>query len=189
MSNQEIHVMCDFETLDTAPSAVVLSIGLVEFFPETQSLGREFYALFEVQGQLDMGRTISESTLLWWMKQSQEARREAFRKSDRRSVGEVLLDVNRFLEQCDGEPLIWGNGAAFDNTILSSLYAQWGIHQAYHFTSDRCYRTLKNLVPGVKLDQYGGVAHNALDDAKNQAHHAMILLDLINSSLPRGVLK
>ena len=190
---QEINVMCDFETLDTTPSSVVLSVGLVEFFPETQSLGREFYALFEVQGQLDMGRTISESTLTWWMGQSQEARREAFRESDllshRDSVAKVLMNINNFLDQCDGSPMIWGNGAAFDNSILSHLYAQCKISPAYHFTSDRCYRTLKNLVPGLKAENFEGVAHHALDDAKNQARHAMILLDLIKSSLPRGVLK
>ena len=189
MRKPETHVMCDFETLDTTPSSVVLSIGLVEFFPETQSLGREFYASFELQEQLSRGRTISESTLFWWMGQNQEARQEAFKESNRLPVAEVLTDVNLFLDQCPRRPLIWGNGASFDNSILSHLYAQWGIDQAYHFTSDRCYRTLRALVPGIKLERPYGVAHHALDDAKNQALHAVVLLDLINSSLPRGVLK
>ena len=37
------HIMLDLETLDTSPSAVVLSSGAVAFDPYTNALGDRFY--------------------------------------------------------------------------------------------------------------------------------------------------
>jgi len=68
-------------------------------------------------------------------------------------------------------------GSDFDNAILYAAYAASGLEQAWEYWNSRCFRTLKALVPHVKMEK-GGVAHNALDDAKNQALHAVKLFAL-----------
>jgi len=71
---------------------------------------------------------------------------------------------------------LWGNGSTFDNVILSNAYRAIGVKQPWDFWNDRCYRTLKSLYPHVKLER-SGVAHNALDDAKSQAMHAVRIIN------------
>jgi inhibitor of KinA sporulation pathway (predicted exonuclease) len=63
---------------------------------------------------------------------------------------------------------IWGNGAAFDNTILAAWFKHFNL--PWDFRKDRCYRTVKNMFPGVPY-QFVGTKHNALADATNQAEH------------------
>jgi exodeoxyribonuclease VIII len=70
---------------------------------------------------------------------------------------------------------VWGNGSDFDNAILSCCYGATGREVPWDFWHNRCYRTLKALRPGPKLVREG-TYHNALDDAKSQALHAIELL-------------
>ena len=69
-------IMLDIETLDTSPSAIVLSIGAVKF--NSVGLGDTFYVRLDSDPQLALGRTQSEATLTWWAGQSDAARKEAF---------------------------------------------------------------------------------------------------------------
>jgi inhibitor of KinA sporulation pathway (predicted exonuclease) len=71
--------------------------------------------------------------------------------------------------------LVWGNGADFDNPILAAAYRATGISQGWKPYNGRCYRTIKNLAPQVRLVRTG-THHNALDDARAQAQH---LLDIV----------
>ena len=67
---------------------------------------------------------------------------------------------------------MWGNGAAFDNAILSTAYALCEIEPPWIYWNDRCYRTVKSLnrsIPFIRL----GTHHNALSDAESQATHLM----------------
>ena len=70
---------------------------------------------------------------------------------------------------------IWGNGAAFDNVILRTAYERLGLKAPWNFWDDRCFRTVKALHPEVEYVK-SGAAHNALDDAKNQALYLMKVL-------------
>lgn len=48
------HIMIDLETLDTSPSAAIISIGAVKFDPATQTpLGDKFYLPVSIQSNLD----------------------------------------------------------------------------------------------------------------------------------------
>ena len=69
---------------------------------------------------------------------------------------------------------VWGNGAAFDNAILSTAYDICDWPQPWMFWNDRCYRTMKAQhrdVDFVRLGTY----HNALDDAESQAEHLLAM--------------
>lgn len=75
---------------------------------------------------------------------------------------------------------VWGNGAKFDLSILEAAYMTvpmfgLGVGVPWNFRKEYCYRTLKNLRPECQVTRRG-TAHNALDDAINQAAHAIQLL-------------
>src|SRR4051812_25387336 len=67
-----LDVMIDTETLDTKPTAVILSIGACRF-NELDIDSNGFYRAITIESNMDEGRTISASTLRWWMKQEPAA--------------------------------------------------------------------------------------------------------------------
>ena len=165
-----MEVMVDLETLGSGSNAVIISIGAVEFDPVTAIIGREFCENVNPQSCVDLGLKMDADTVMWWMKQTTEAR-SAF-KNPGRHLSAVLLDFATWFP--DGATL-WGNGATFDNVILSNAYKSAGLKQPWPYWGDRCYRTLKNLRQDIAMARTG-THHNALDDAKSQAQHAIQIL-------------
>lgn len=170
------NVMVDLETLGNGSNSAIIALGAVEFDPTTGELGREFYENIDAQSCVDFGLQMDVSTVMWWMQQSDEAR-AAFKK------GGVSLPV--VLAQFEGwlphDAVVWGNGASFDNVILSNAYRKTHGEQPWKFWNDRCYRTLKTLRPDIPFIR-GGTHHNALDDAKTQAVHAIAILQALEKS-------
>lgn len=168
-------VMVDIESLGTRPGCIVLSIGAVAF-DHRIGLGTEFYAVINQRSCEDAGLTTDRGTLAWWMRQSAEA--QAVLKQSRDGgelLGDALDQFSVYMRQFGPEVRVWGCGSDFDNVIVSHLYHVTGKRQPWKYPNNRCYRTLKNLVPGVEMER-GGTYHNALDDAKSQAAHAVRLL-------------
>ncbi len=101
-----MELMFDLETLDTKPSAVVLSIGAVvweaKYLPSEHKIKwyevDKFLRVLDIQKQLDSGRTVSQATLLWWMDQDPKAKAEAFDRN-REPVVESLDAFRYFAEQ------------------------------------------------------------------------------------------
>ena len=165
-----MNVMVDLETLGNGPTAVIIAIGAVEFDPATGELGREFYQVVDAQSCVDVGLVMDASTVMWWMQQDAAAR-GAFRDAGRH-IARVVMD---FAEWCPPKMKLWGNGAAFDNVILTSAYKAVCQPISWDFRSNMCYRTLRTLRPEIEMNRIG-TYHNALDDAKSQAIHAMAIL-------------
>ena len=155
--------MIDLETMGTGSNAAIIAIGAVKF--DHVGIVDEFYKVVSLESSVKNGMTIEPDTVLWWMKQSVEARKEFERKGG--SLCRVLLT---FYEWFGQDKPVWGNGASFDNVILSNAYKLTGLEQPWNFWSDRCYRTLKSLYPSIEVNR-SGTHHNALDDAKSQALH------------------
>lgn len=165
------NVMLDLETLGNTPNSVIIAIGAVKF--DREGLGSEFYAVIDAESCIHIGLTMDTSTVMWWLKQSNEAR-AAF---DRNGTP-IMSALNDFREFCSVDDKMWGNGAAFDNVILSNAYRKALSIPPWQFYNDRCYRTLKALHPQVAMVR-SGTHHNALDDAKSQAEH---LITIVNSA-------
>lgn len=191
-----MHVMLDLETLGTVPGCVAFSIGAVEFCPPTNTLGREFYAVVDVDSCLDHYLTEDRSpngTVDWWNKQSPEAR--VTLTEARSGAGEKLPDVMHNLNgwfkalALKSKMRLWGNGADFDNPILRVMYEAAKVEPYPAGYGGRCYRTMKNLDellgPEFKFHKLErrGTHHNALDDAKSQALHLMDNLARIRRNL------
>ena len=171
-----IHAMIDLETLGTRPGSVILSIGAVKFDDSSDAPFSEFSTNISAESCVAVGLTIDASTVLWWMKQSDEARK-AITDRESQPLAMVLSSFKFWLRVVD---CVWGNGAAFDNALLRSAYEAVGLACPWSYRSDRCYRTLKAQYPNIQAPT-GGTLHNSLDDARNQALHLIQILKAVKS--------
>lgn len=167
------HFMIDLETMGNKPDAPITSIGAVIF--SMNGVSHEFYARVDLSSSVKHGGIMDADTVKWWLTQDPAAQQEMTGGGD---LIEALNDLSDFMRGDD--PIVWGNGAAFDNVILAAHYDRCCIYRPWKFWNDRCYRTMKSLFPDVKMDR-SGTHHNALDDAKSQAVH------LINICKEKGV--
>ena len=188
-------IMMDLETLATSSDALIISIGAVEF--DEAGLGWEFYTVVNQYPQVGKwGRRRDTKTEKWWSEQGDTAKAvltESLPESRAPDLESALMQFSEYVAVVNGgapgltatartgdNPVyknveMWGNGADFDCVILGSAYEATGLTRPWSYSNNRCYRTLKNL--GIKLDPgtgtaFQGTKHNALDDAKYQAHYA-----------------
>jgi len=172
-------VMLDLETMGTGSNSTIIAIGAV-FFSDSATLG-SFYANVSKESCEDEGMVSDAATVKWWSEQSEEAK--AALKGNQLDIIDALNEFKNWLNRSD-TPIdnieIWGNGSMFDNTILSNAYLSCGMEIPWKFYNDRCYRTVKNVYPEIKLNRVG-VHHNAVDDAKSQALHLIEILKSIPS--------
>jgi hypothetical protein len=163
--------MIDIETLGRIPGCPILSIGAVEFNPREGVLGRTFYVVAD-QDQAVWGFKPEAHTRSWWEKQSPEAQ-AVFFDPHRVSIKDMLALFSVWCKEInDPYFLVWGNGADFDPPILAKAYSMVGYDIPWQPFCIRCYRTIKNLRPDIKIKRHGD-EHNALADAIAQAVHLM----------------
>lgn len=162
------HVMVDLETLGNGSNAVITSVGAVRF--HATGIKDSFYEFVDPQSCVDAGLKMDVSTVLWWMGQSDDAR-AAFKNKGLPLVT-VLAAFDAWFPK---DACLWGNGATFDNVILSNAYKAVGMKAPWPFWGDRCYRTVKAMYPDTKAPAFQGTAHNALDDAAHQARHLILI--------------
>lgn len=177
------HVEIDLETLGTLPGSVILSIGAVLFDPTKpveECLGKEFYCVVSKADSLAHGLSFSQDTLDWWMKQSPEAR-QVLTDADSEEKADTLLDALSMLSQFITPGMkVWSNGANFDQPLLDVAYSKIGQAIPWKFWNSRCHRTIMGLHPNAKsLMPKNTCAHNALEDAKTQAKHLVIVANAL----------
>lgn len=164
-----MNIMLDLETLGNKPGSVIASIGAVKF--GGGKIIDEFYRRIDLQSCVDIGLTMDVSAIVWWLEQGEEARKEITEIGEH--IGIVLSEFSVWVSI--DEAIIWGNGANFDNNLLSIAYDKAKIQRPWKYSNDRCYRTVKALYPDIQIVREG-VFHNALNDARSQAKHLMQIL-------------
>lgn len=101
-------------------------------------------------------------------------------------LAKVLANFSAYMSSlpCNNPVKVWGNGANFDNVILTESYRACLVARPWGTFDDACFRTLKNLGRdlGIAAPAFKGVKHNALDDAKHQARHAITILNFMGVS-------
>ena len=161
--------MIDLETMSTEPNAAIVAIGAVIVDFESNSLGEEFYRRISLKSSVLSGGVIDPDTVVWWLKQGRLARREIYSASA--TIEKSCASFLKFVER-NGDvntAKVWGDGASFDNVILSATFQRLRLSEPWKYWNDRCYRTVKNMYPDIKSNNEG-TEHNALDDAKAQAN-------------------
>jgi len=171
-------IMIDLETLGTCPGSIILSIGAVRFDLDHGVTG-EFYVNIDVEDSQRHGLTLTASTVVWWMTQSDEAREALV--SAKKSLCDALKDFDEWArpEVISGllKPIdeLWGNGSDFDNVLLARAYEATGMVVPWSYRANRCYRTMWSMFPQIPFHK-PAKAHNSLEDARAQAIHLRRIL-------------
>lgn len=155
------HLMLDIETMGNESFSSIVSIGALEFDIQTGETGKEFYVNVDLQSCVNLGLIINPSTVMWWMRQSDQARKD-FVEGEKVSIQTALFEFSKF---CNQDYQIWGNTPRFDCGILQNAYNKVGISIPWDFRKERCLRTLVSFRPEIK-DNFPSIetAHNALSD-------------------------
>lgn len=178
MKNKK-QIMVDLETFGTTPGSIITSIGAVWF--GGGKIHDEFYAKINPASCAKLGMTMNPDTILWWLGQSDDARKEMIDCGKGQNLKDVLFNFSVWVSSNISdqtmmfparEVQMWGNGATFDNILLRDAYERVGITRPWTYSGDLCYRTVKNLRPDIEIERTG-THHNALEDAKSQAIHLM----------------
>ena len=160
------HIMLDIETMGTSTNAAIMAIGACYFDPATGEIGDTFHQ----QVDITSNGKIDASTVIWWMKQSDDARSKFYNNDKAGHINAVLADFANFVKlNCQ----VWGNGIAFDNVIVRNAYDG---REPWKFWNDRDVRTMVELGHAIGIDPkrdfpFEGVKHDALADAIHQAKY------------------
>ena len=101
-------ITLDLESLGTQTHSVILTLGAIKFDPYSDTEpGPGIYLRFDVEQQLALGRTIDDSTLAWWGRQTAEVRDEALSDEGRVDLNTALDELSKFLV---GAENIWAQG-------------------------------------------------------------------------------
>lgn len=174
-----VHVMVDLETMGKKHNAPIVAIGAVVFDPATGSIGESFYKVVCLESSVNWGALIDPSTVIWWLKQSSEAR-SAIVNDDAIPLQDALLQFREFVSDNvaggSKKAQVWGNGASFDNSILRSSYDCIAEDYPWEYWNDRDVRTMVELGQAISFDPkttipFEGSRHNALADAIHQARY------------------
>ena len=158
--------MIDIETLGREFHSDIVSIGAIEFDPEENSLGRDFYQVVSLEAL----PYINTNTLRWWMQQSEEAR--AVFKETGQPIECSLTLLSQFIlsiKQNQGIR-VWSRGK-MDIDILEHKYKMNNLQCPWEYNEVRDARTfIDELTPYVPCFKFENKkAHNALSDAIYQA--------------------
>jgi|AntDeeMinimDraft_5_1070356.scaffolds.fasta_scaffold43649_1 hypothetical protein len=165
------HLMLDIETMGNKSNSAIISIGAVEFDIETGETGKEFYRNVSLKSSIDLGLNIDADTVMWWMNQSDDARKSLINEKAI-SINKALIDFREF---CNKEYQIWGNSARFDLGIMQDAYVKANIDIPWDFRKERCVRTLVSFKPEIKKNlSFKGTAHNALADCYHQIEYCRL---------------
>lgn len=177
-------IMINIETMGAKDDAAILSIGAAIFNENGVSSDKIFYRVISLEHNLDIGRTVDASTIMWWLEQSEEARAELSKGSG--TLHAAMMNLYEFVQMnLTKKGNVWVNGAMFDFRILRNAYMQMGTTPPWRWNQECCMRALrrieKYLPASVNIvtwdstrklaEKNNKVAHNALEDALLQAHY------------------
>lgn len=160
--------MIDLETMGTDPGTQVLTIGGVKFDPFNYTEPHsEFYYRFDIDEQMELGRSIDQDTLdNFWAKQPKEIIEEAFTPEGRTDCRTILKALKKWYVGCDE---IWSQGS-FDINIMENMCRQMDEPIPWPFWAVNDLRTLLRRMPADPRKDKAFAAHNALEDCKQQVY-------------------
>lgn len=170
--NKFNHLMVDLETTSTKQNTFMLTIGAVVFNPRLEKTGKEFYRKVDINSYERAKRRfdVDINTIEWWMKQNEDARREAFLGDDRDDILDVL---NEFIDFYKDSKIskIWSHGKEFDIKILEYHFDIFDYECPWKYWETMDTRTLYALSDldyrNISLEDVD-IKHNALYDCKRQ---------------------
>lgn len=182
--------MLDCETLATGTQPVILTLGACKFDPLGDELANPqmevMYCRLDIESQTVLGRDVNDDTIAWWGRQTAAAQEEALGDptpdNPRLTIQEALERLYKF---CWGAKTVWSNGLTADVVWLESAFKQVNKAVPWKFWQTKDCRTAYSLGIDPKLPAV--TAHNALEDAVNQAIAIQtVYRQLATCTLPDG---
>lgn len=176
---ENLGIMLDIETLDIGPRSIITQIGMVAFDMDDQDAPRESYGIYlSLEGQLNLipPRTISGSTLNFWIKQDPKIRDvmfESIAECDAYSLPASLNHFIRTLNEWVGERKDWtlfSRGPQFDVVNVESLLHDYSVRAPWKYNQVMDLRTIMriaNVQTSEVTSKWSG-SHDAVSDCQFQ---------------------
>lgn len=173
------HLMLDLETMGKKPGAPIVSMGAVFFDPTTGETGGEFYRVICLESSMYFGAKPDAGTILWWLKQSPEAR-SAILVDDAQGLVEALEQFTDFIAEnaSNGSRNVqlWGNGSSFDCSIIEAAFELADCPFPVPHWNYRDVRTVVEMGKAIGMNSryeipFEGDQHNAMADALHQVKY------------------
>ncbi len=175
----KLHCMIDLETMGNGVDAAIIAIGAVQFDPtDSQLLNEpipdtlrldEFYTVVNLTSSLEVGLTMDASTVLWWLDQSEEARKAITSPPARTSILNLPAALHQLGEWFTGCEVMWSH-STFDATILNHAHRLLGRSTPWKLRNALDLRTMTHLFRDDSMIYHNKVKHHALWDAWAQAN-------------------
>lgn len=202
---KQVHFMLDLETLDTAPTAHVLSAALVMFDPITGEvlapsddiddvfmfesvkniLKTKKSIVFGLENQY--GSTISIKTLDWWNKQNKAYFDKLIMGKDaewtlHRFIVDFTRTMSHLIEVEGCEVHVWNTGT-FDLDILKNATKRYGLSWKLPYWSAKDVRVARQTAETFNLlDHTPEVTHDAYDDCIRQIKYVSAVYGKLNNA-------
>ena len=167
----------DVETLGVESNAVVLSAALVHFDPERRPTYQDLlddacFVKFNAKEQMDVGRTVSKSTLEWWKEQHDYVKQVSLNPS--REDMTVENGMQKFYDYMKKFPnseqqTMWARGS-LDQLVIDSLAVKFGLQEITGYNRWRDVRTAVDILYN-KTDGYVDVDHPLFKRHEVIKHH------------------
>jgi len=175
-----VDVCLDLETFATGPEAAIIQVGALVFGGKGQMgpegpkadeepLGGTFCEDVEWR---QPGRKVDAETLAWWFELREKGTRVPYGEAP---LVEVLGRFARWLDEValsrtrQDLPAVrvWAKGPSFDCAILAHAFRAHGMRVPWHYSAERCVRTVVDLAGGIGWRT--APVHEALADAMQEA--------------------
>lgn len=172
--------------MGTGADAAILSIGAVSFDINTGEIGSTFHVKVSLESCVRAGLKMDVSTVLWWLKQNDDARR-AVSDGVGMELKEALEQLERFIKPGVN---VWANSPRFDLGILQTAYRLFDKNIPWDFRKERDVRTLVSYdTETAKSIAFDGTLHNPVHDCIHQirvcvAIHGPLKLTLLTKWIP-----
>lgn len=173
-------VVIDLETLGTSEGSIIATIGAVRIKGGEVGTQGGFYERIDIASCETEGMTMDADTVLWWLRQSEAARLEIFEPTGRIGIRHVLAGFQGWLgRNWRIEAGLWGNSCSFDNQLLRRAYELCGMKCPFSYREDRCFRTVKKMLPEMEM-VHEGEPHVAIHDAISEAKHLVNMANVLS---------
>lgn len=173
-------VMIDIETLDTTPSAIILSIGARAFNLATgEKDPKGLHVTISIQEQIDEGRTHSIAAAMWWGGQPQGIQQESFSEEES-FLGAIKALEEYFYDYCYSDCCVWSKSPAFDLVILKHALRSLLRNEIWNYRRERDVRTYLWALPSEKFEEAKESKHVAIADVDIQIEEVCRAYQLLN---------
>jgi hypothetical protein len=166
----------DIETLDTAPTAKVLAIGIaIANIAERKVVSSTEFVL-DTSDIYQHGRTQSAETMDWWLESpARKSLINKYRQQHGYTVASVAVRIAGFIDTFKVDAILVKSNS-FDLPILDSLFSKNNPLKAISFRNVMDIRTISLVSSKADLLRPSTcTVHSAIEDAKYQAlnylHH------------------